>query len=830
MTLLFTNNAQSTLASGISNSDTSIVVATGQGTLFPSPSGGNTFRATLVRASDGAIEIVDVTARSTDTLTVTRAQEGTTGLAFVTGDRIECRITAAFLNNQNVAVQTNAASSKTTPVDADELPLADSAAAYALKKLTWANLKATMAAYYDTLTATLTNKTLTTPVINGFSGTGIGSITANSASAALTVTQTGAGNAFVVEDSASTDSTPFVIDANGIVNIGVTGVISSTLVVASTAEVVRAANRADFLLKRANTSLTAPSVVANADTLGQYSFQGYDGSAYITAGFIRGEVDGTPGTNDMPGRLVFSTTADGASSPTEAMRIDSRGAVGIGGVPYAGINLLLNKSITGSATVSDQCGSVAMILSDVTGRAGGFSTYLSTQAASFTLANLRHYSAAQNTVGAGSTITNQFGFFADSSLTGATNNYGFYSNIAAGANRYNFYAAGTADNYFAGKVGIGAVPAATTSLMVSKQITGGAIAYGVYIDSPIDGGTSTTQACYFQTAASISAGSTTTLNHYATQQGTLTGTVGTQIGYNANASLTGATNNYGFYSNIAAAANRYNFYAAGTADNYFAGSVGVGGLPVAGFKFLNYGNYTGSATYFANSTQGTLQSDVTTAGVGYRSSVGTAAASFTVPNIYAFIAEQGTFGAGSTVTSQAGFTASAGLVGASNNYGFLAGNTAAVLTGKVAIGFYSAINIATGGGTTWAFYGAGTANNAFNGNSSFGKLTAPTSAVDTTSFGTNLVTNIAGTYTVLVTDGTIIQTTAASTYTLPSASSFPGRILKLVTQFAGTVVSASSNVVPIAGGAAGTAILAATAGKYAVLQSNGTNWLITEAN
>lgn len=148
---------------------------------------------------------------------------------------------------------------------------------------------------------------------------GATTLLANSASAALTVTQTGAGNAFVVEDSASTDATPFVIDANGIVNIGLTGFTSSQLVVASTAEIARGAGRSDFILKRANTSLTAPTVVASGDSLGQVAYQGYDGAAYVTAALIRGEVDGTPGTNDMPGRLVFSTTADGASSPTEAI-------------------------------------------------------------------------------------------------------------------------------------------------------------------------------------------------------------------------------------------------------------------------------------------------------------------------------------------------------------------------------------------------------------------------------------------------------------------------------------------------------------------------------
>ena len=58
----------------------------------------------------------------------------------------------------------------------------------------------------------------------------------------------------------------------------------------------------------------------------------------------------------------------------------------------------------------------------------------------------------------------------------------------------------------------------------------------------------------------------------------------------------------------------------------------------------------------------------------------------------------------------------------------------------------------------------------------------------------------------------------------PAASSFPGREIYIKTIQAQTVVSASSNVVPLAGGAAATAILAATAGKWALLVSNGTNW------
>ncbi len=65
-----------------------------------------------------------------------------------------------------IAPGTHAATGKATPVDADEFPLVDSAASNVLKKVSWANLKATLKAYFDTLATTLTNKT-----INGASNT-----------------------------------------------------------------------------------------------------------------------------------------------------------------------------------------------------------------------------------------------------------------------------------------------------------------------------------------------------------------------------------------------------------------------------------------------------------------------------------------------------------------------------------------------------------------------------------------------------------------------------------------------------------------------------------
>lgn len=87
------NNAFGTLAAGINSSATSITLTTGQGARFPTLGAGDYFYATLIDTSNN-LEIVKVTARSTDVLTVVRAQESTTARAYSTGDRIEIRLTA----------------------------------------------------------------------------------------------------------------------------------------------------------------------------------------------------------------------------------------------------------------------------------------------------------------------------------------------------------------------------------------------------------------------------------------------------------------------------------------------------------------------------------------------------------------------------------------------------------------------------------------------------------------------------------------------------------------------------------------------------------------
>ena len=81
--------------------------------------------------------------------------------------------------------------------------------------------------------------------------------------------------------------------------------------------------------KSRNASLSGQTVVQDGDTLGLLAFYGSDGTDRALGAEVCAQVDGTPGSDDMPSRLVFRTSADGSQSPSERMRITSAGFVGI---------------------------------------------------------------------------------------------------------------------------------------------------------------------------------------------------------------------------------------------------------------------------------------------------------------------------------------------------------------------------------------------------------------------------------------------------------------------------------------------------------------------
>ena len=94
-----------------------------------------------------------------------------------------------------------------------------------------------------------------------------------------------------------------------------------------------------YLTKTRGTAVGSNTIVNNGDPLGIIEFSGADGSALQAAAKIEARVDGTPGTNDMPGRLVFYTTADGSVSPTERVRLDNYGRLLAGTTAPSGIGI-----------------------------------------------------------------------------------------------------------------------------------------------------------------------------------------------------------------------------------------------------------------------------------------------------------------------------------------------------------------------------------------------------------------------------------------------------------------------------------------------------------
>ncbi len=160
--------------------------------------------------------------------------------------------------------------------------------------------------------------------------------------------------------------------------------------------------------------------------------------------------------------IAFNTTN------TTRMTIGSTGEIGIGTTPVTARTLTIQKSMTG-ATTSFGINNAGTIQSDVTSVTRMYISSPATQAAAFTITEVSNFYANGTTIGAGSTVTNNYGFIVDAGMTTATNNYGFFGNIPSGTNRWNVYMAGTASNYFQGRTGVGVILTSSTQFGVTNQ-------------------------------------------------------------------------------------------------------------------------------------------------------------------------------------------------------------------------------------------------------------------------------------------------------------------------------------------------------------------------
>lgn len=449
----------------------------------------------------------------------------------------------------------------------------------------WADLSTTHAFTNVTASGNLTvdgnttlgNSSSDTVTINGTVQPGV-AISGSSSGDALRITQTGSGNALVVEDSTSTDSTPFVINTSGVLVTGHdTALITagsgvaprlqthgagggnSTLAAFAWATGITTAPSIS-LSRSKNATIGSHTILASNDVIGSINFNGSDGVNFIPAASVQVVTDGTPGVDSMPSRLVFSTTASGSSSSTERMRINSYGNVDIGGSSDDNISLRVSKNITGATNVYGVV-SQGAIQSDATSIASLYYSQSNTAAASFTLGSLFHYDATEGTFGAGSTVTTQVGFHARSTLTGATNNYGFYSNVSSGTSRTISNVARTSN-----------VVTITTS--AAHGFTAG---QSVRVSATTNTGLNGTF-----TIASVP--STTTFTYSQT---------GTDIASGAD-------------SGSAVVVGRWNFYAAAAAPNYFAGDVRCNTVITVGTSTTNSNTST-------TATIGSLRSGIRTA-------------------------------------------------------------------------------------------------------------------------------------------------------------------------------------------------------------------------
>jgi hypothetical protein len=285
-----------------------------------------------------------------------------------------------------------------------------------------------------------------------------------------------------------------------------------------------------------------------------------------------------------------------------------------------------------------------------------------------------------------------------------------------------------------GSLGIGVTPSGNTSIRIAKNITGSATTVGVYQLGQIQSDVTGVFYGFWNNANTIASAFTlTNLTHFYANQGTFgAGSVVTnQTAFFADATLIGATNNYGFRGQIPSGTNRWNLYMDGSANNYMAGSLGIGSTTLAGNTLTIGKNITGGSFAFGVVQQGIVQSDVTSQGYGFINQFSTQAASFALGSYFHYFAQQTTIGAGSSITNQYGFMVAASLIGATNNYAF---------RGQIPVG-----------ANRWNIYMDGTAANYLAGDT----------AIGTTTLGTATQLTIGGTETAVsaISRGQLINTT-----------------------------------------------------------------------
>lgn len=193
-------------------------------------------------------------------------------------------------------------------------------------------------------------------------------VTVNDSQPGLKITQSGTGQAFVVEDQTS-DTTPFVIDANGNVVIGnnsaLTNTISPKLSIFGGGMIHYGYGQdpAQYVFTRNRSNIVGSSSPVNStDTLGSLLFTGSDGINDNTSAMLMAKVDGPVSNGKVPGSIIMYTAGSDGLGLSERMRIDSNSLTTISG----NTRLYANNSTAALTVVQDGTGAVLRV-NDIAG-------------------------------------------------------------------------------------------------------------------------------------------------------------------------------------------------------------------------------------------------------------------------------------------------------------------------------------------------------------------------------------------------------------------------------------------------------------------------------
>ena len=348
--------------------------------------------------------------------------------------------------------------------------------------------------------------------------------------------------------------------------------------------------------KSRGTTVGTNTILQSDDNIGSIKFNGADGTNLVRAAAIDCVVDGTPAGPDpgpvsMPGRLVFSTTSAGASTPTERARIDSSGTFRVtGNIQKIGTYTDFSDYWGGSGAN----GAIFMPYGFI-GSGGGFELTIGCNGYRNDDAGFTYMDLNGNTDTTSSIDLNPEGYIDINGGTASGVTVPFVARFDGRTK--SFGVNGNPNNY--------QVIAVTGTL----NQTDGSTTEVFSARANLNAGSSTLTV--YQSRCGVLADKTVAnYRCYDANPSTNSGTITNQYGFTVQSGLTQGATNYGFWSNIAASANRWNFYANGTAANYFAGTIASLG---------SYNDTTASAANVFIASNGDIQRS--TSSIRYKTDV-----------------------------------------------------------------------------------------------------------------------------------------------------------------------------------------------------------------